>query len=81
MVLSGFQRRKDDQASFLFVVAGQVVKIILLRENIGLRELFASIEASENNGSASLSSEARSAGCVLAGGFAFAALLGLKAAR
>src|SRR5882724_9944709 len=73
--LPRFQRRENDQASFFFVVAGKVIKIIFLGEDVGLRNLFASSESPEDDGSVSLRGDARATGSVDFVGFAFAVLL------
>ena len=51
VVLLGFTvgGRQQDQPGFLFVVAGEVVKILLLRENIRLGIFFAAVQAGEDD--------------------------------
>jgi len=43
-------RGKDNQAGAFFVVAGEVVEILFLGEEVGLRNFFAAGEAPKNDG-------------------------------
>src|SRR5882762_6414858 len=70
---------KDNQAGAFFVVAGEVVEILFLGEEVGLRNFFAAGEAPKNDGPIGLRRELGAAFGVDAIGFAFAALLGYRA--
>jgi hypothetical protein len=68
-------RREQDEACAFFVVPGQVIEILFLRENVILRDFFPPREAPEDDRRVNLGSQLRAALGVDAVLFAFAALL------
>ena len=62
-------------------MAGQIVKIIFLRENIGLRDFFAPGKAPQHNRAIGLRGESGAPFGVDAVGFALAPLLGVAVVR
>jgi hypothetical protein len=59
-------------------VAGKVIEVVFLREDVGLRGFFAAGEAPEEDRGVDLRGKFGAAGGVDAVGFAVAALLGLR---
>src|SRR5579859_4399341 len=76
-----FLRRQKNQAGSFFIVAGEVVEILFLLEDVILGEFFAAGESPEEDGGVDLGGELGAAGSVNAVGFAFAAFLGLRGWR
>jgi hypothetical protein len=52
-----FQGGENDQAGSFFIVAGEVIKIVFLRKNVGLRNFFAAGESPENDRTVDLSGD------------------------
>jgi hypothetical protein len=75
---SGFLGGKNNQAGAFFVVAGEVIEIVFLSEDVGLRGLFAAGEAPEEDGRVDLRGEFGAARGIDAVRFAVAAFLGLR---
>src|SRR6266849_3946732 len=73
--IAWFGLRENDKACAFFIVAGEVVEVFFLLEDIGLRGLLTSGEAPENDGGVGLSRELGTALKVDAIGLAVAALL------
>ena len=74
---AGASSGQDDEAGRFFVVAGEVIKVVFLREDVGLRGFFAASEAPEKDRGIDLSGELGAARGVDAIGFALAAFLGV----
>ena len=67
---------KQDQSGFFFIVARQVIKILFLGENVGLRFFFFAGIAEKDDGSIDIGSEFGASRSIRGIGLAFPALLG-----
>ena len=73
-----FRRGQENEACAFFVVAGEIVKVIFLREDVCLRDFFSPGEAPENDGDFGLHGKFGATLGINAVRFAFAALLRIK---
>src|SRR5208282_2813169 len=80
-VVAVFCGGQENKPGAFLVVAGEVIKVIILGENISLREFFAAGEAPKNDRAIDLGGELGAAIGVNTVGLAFAALLCLRGRR